>query len=127
MPILYMVLLGFSALGLSKGYKESEMMMNKVREESEEAGFNWVLISLGIAWLAIILLTVYARIKLELSLQLAVGVATLKMPALVMGLRFFEGDKYSKTLFVTDKVDQLANIALAGFAMYVYGSRMLAN
>ena len=120
MPILYTILLGFSAFGLSKGFTETEKVMNHVRDESEESGFMWVLISLGIGWVAIMVLTIYARLKLDLSLPIAATIIASKLPALYMGLRFFEGRSYTKAIFFSDKVDQAANIALCGFALYRY-------
>jgi hypothetical protein len=124
-PILYTILLGFSAFGLSKGFSETEKVMNHVRDESEESGFMWVLISLGIGWIAIMVLTVYARLKLDLSLLIAASIIALKLPALYMGLRFFEGRSYTKAIFYSDKIDQAANITLCSFALYRYGTELM--
>jgi hypothetical protein len=121
MTIIYTFLFGFSAFGFSKGYKETEAVMNKVRDDSEDSGFLWVLMSLGIAWLSIIALTAYARVKLNLSLHFAILIVSMKLPALLMGISFFEGRKYSRKIYWVDKLDQVANMTLCGFALYSYG------
>ena len=80
----------------------------------------WVGTLLLVTWAFVLFLIFFAKVRLGMPLPLVYALIFLKLPVIVMAFNFFQtGGRYTRTLFVSDKVDQWSNTALCGYAFYV--------